>query len=102
MNMNRALTILGGVGAGLAAVYFLDPKKGSERRAKLKEFASTFTDDARQAISHKVDVFKETATGFAQGAKGLIEAGGEHKSPAGFTNKATGSKSTGTNAKRVH
>ena len=96
MTVSRALKILGGVGAGIAAAYFLDPNKGAERRSALKEKATSLTNDAREALAHKMAEFKETASGYAHEAKALIGSG-EQKSQAGFTP----SVSEGT-AKRVH
>lgn len=96
MNMNRVLKILGGVGAGLAAAYFLDPSKGAERRAKLKDKVSSLTGDAREALSHKMEDVKDTAASFAQDAKGFLAAGGgKGTAKAGFTTPMAGRSGKG-------
>ncbi|MDI1241932.1 MAG: YtxH domain-containing protein [bacterium] len=73
--MNRAIAILGGIGASLAAVYFLDPKKGSQRRALIVDKFNTLKDDATQKISEMSDGVMNKASGAMGDAKGMIGDG---------------------------
>lgn len=73
--MNRALKILTGVGAGIAAAYFLDPKKGADRRAMAIDKFNSFKEDPRGTISDLTDGIREHAKSFTSEAKGLIADG---------------------------
>ena len=73
--MNRALKILTGVGAGIAAAYFLDPKKGAVRRALAIDKFNSFKEDPRGTISQLTDGIREQAKSFTSEAKGMIGDG---------------------------
>jgi len=73
--MNRALKILTGVGAGIAAAYFLDPKKGADRRALAIDKFNSFKEDPRGTISNLTEGLREQAKSFTSEAKGLIGDG---------------------------
>ena len=73
--MNRAIKILTGAAAGIAAAYFLDPKKGAERRAMVKDKFNSFKNDPQGTISGLKESFREKAEGFANEAKGMIGDG---------------------------
>ena len=73
--MNRALKILTGVGAGIAAAYFLDPKKGADRRAMLKDKFNAFRNDPQGTISEMTEGIREQAKSYTNDAKGLIGQG---------------------------
>jgi len=73
--MNRAIKILTGVGAGIAAAYFLDPKKGADRRAMLKDKFNAFKNDPQGTISEMTDGIREQAKSYTNDAKGLIGQG---------------------------
>ena len=83
--MNTTLAILGGLGAGAAAMYFLDPERGNRRRALVRDKAAGLTHDAKKAIAGRAQDLKNRAAGIAHEAKGLIAGNGEDKAPAGFT-----------------
>lgn len=73
--MNRALKILTGVGAGIAAAYFLDPKKGADRRAMLKDKFNAFRNDPQGTISEMTEGIREQAKSYTNDSKGLIGQG---------------------------
>ena len=74
--MNKTLAILGGIGAGAAAMYFLDPDRGRTRRALVRDKAVGIKNDASQAISGRAKDLKNRAQGLAHEAKGLIGGNG--------------------------
>lgn len=73
--MNRALKIITGIGAGVAAAYFLDPKKGADRRAMLKDKFNSFKNDPQGTISEMTEGIREQAKSYTNDAKGLISEG---------------------------
>lgn len=73
--MNRALKILTGVGAGIAAAYFLDPKKGADRRALALDKFNSFKEDPRRTLSQLTEGIREQAKTFTNEAKGMIGDG---------------------------
>ncbi|HEX6279998.1 MAG TPA: hypothetical protein VFZ49_08275 [Pyrinomonadaceae bacterium] len=91
--VNKTLAVLGGIGAGAAAMYFLDPDRGRTRRALMKDKAVGLTHDAKDAITGKAKDLKNRAVGLAHDAKGMIGNGGSTKqhSQAGFTAHETDS-----------
>lgn len=70
--MNRALKILTGVGAGIAAAYLLDPRKGADRRAMLKDKFNAFRNDPKRTISDLTDGIRDQAKTYTNDAKELI------------------------------
>jgi len=87
--VNKALTILGGVGAGAAAMYFLDPDRGTRRRALVRDKVAGISNDARQAVVGKAKDLRNRTIGLAHEAKGLVGLGNE-----GSSEKATGNGKT--------
>ena len=83
--VNTTLAVLGGLGAGAAAMYFLDPDRGTRRRALVKDKAVGLSNDAKNALTGRAQDLKNRAVGLAHEAKGLIAGNGEEKSQAGFT-----------------
>ena len=77
--MNRALKIIAGAGAGIAAAYFLDPQKGAERRALAMDKFNSFKEDPRAAISQLTEGIREHAKSLTNEGKGMI-GDGSHKS----------------------
>jgi hypothetical protein len=73
--MNRAIAILSGVGAAVAAAYFLDPRKGADRRAVVRDKALSLRDDAMKVINEKTNELRQQANGVTDEAKGLIADG---------------------------
>lgn len=91
--MNRALKILTGVGAGIAAAYFLDPKKGAERRASAMNKFNSFKEDPRGTLSHFTEGIREQAKNLTSEAKGMIGDGRRESDSTGDRN-ATASNQT--------
>jgi gas vesicle protein len=81
--MNRALKILTGVGAGIAAAYFLDPKKGADRRAMAIDKFNSFKEDPRGTISNLTEGIREQAKNITGEAKGMIGDGLRESDPTG-------------------
>ena len=73
--MNRALKILTGVGAGIAAAYFLDPKKGADRRASVMDKFNSFKNDPQGTISQLGEGIRNQAKNLTNDAKGMIGEG---------------------------
>lgn len=67
--MNRELTLLGGVGAGAALMYMLDPDRGKRRRAHLRDKMASATNRVPDAIN-------VTARDLANRARGLAAQAG--------------------------
>ena len=78
--MNRALAIISGIGAGVAAAYFLDPKKGADRRALVRDKFNSLKEDATQKISEATENLRQQVSGIATDAKAMI-GDGSHGSP---------------------
>lgn len=55
------ITLLGGFGAGIALMYFLDPDHGQKRRALLREQFNKWTRIGRQAASGKAKDLRNAA-----------------------------------------
>ncbi len=73
--MNRALAIIGGIGAGIAAAYFLDPKKGADRRALVRDKFNTLKDEASKSITDAVENLRKHTSGVAEDARAMIGDG---------------------------
>lgn len=78
--MNRALAIIGGIGAGVAAAYFLDPKKGAERRSMIKEKLNTLKDDASRTLSDATETLRDKAGDFTGQSRGMLAGAGSQGS----------------------
>ena len=70
--MNNTLAVIGGIGAGAAVMYFLDPDRGSTRRALVRDKALALKNDASFAIAGKAKDLKNRAQGLAHEAKGFL------------------------------
>ena len=93
--MNQTLAILGGIGAGAAAMYFLDPDRGARRRALVRDKAVGLKNDAEWAISGKVKDLKNRAQGLAHEAKGLLSHAGAITEPDSGTANQNAPQTTG-------
>jgi gas vesicle protein len=60
--MNKLIGIIGGIGLGVATMYLLDPERGSQRRANL-----------RQKAAGLGGAIPEKAKSMASQAQGLLE-----------------------------
>jgi hypothetical protein len=73
--MNRTLAIIGGIGAGVAAAYFLDPKKGAGRRALVRDKFNSLKEEATKSITNATETLQNQASGLASDAKAMIGDG---------------------------
>ncbi len=77
---NQALTILGGIGAGAALMYFLDPERGRTRRDSVKEKATELSNDVKNNVTGYTNDFKDKAAELYDGAKPYVNRGTEKAS----------------------
>ncbi|HKX83070.1 MAG TPA: hypothetical protein VJL58_02525 [Pyrinomonadaceae bacterium] len=70
--MGKVLAILGGIGAGAALMYLLDPDRGGRRRALARDKAIGLSNDLRRAIDKKSTDLSNRAQGVIHEAKSLI------------------------------
>ena len=75
--MNRMLTILGGLGAGAALVYFMDPKKGAGRRAMVQNKVNDLSSNLQHALDSGSRQFGNRAKGLLQDAKTKFSNSGD-------------------------
>lgn len=102
--MNRALAIIGGIGAGVAAAYFLDPKKGADRRALVRDKFTSLKEEATKSITSATETLQKQASGLASDAKAMIGDGSGASSSSqqqNSTSSRTSRGSTGQSAKPV-
>ena len=67
--MGRLLTILGGLGAGAALMYFMDPEKGRTRRTQVQDKFNGFSNDFRHGIEGRSQDLRNRAKGLLHEAK---------------------------------
>ncbi|HZH99056.1 MAG TPA: hypothetical protein VEX38_08800 [Fimbriimonadaceae bacterium] len=65
----RITSLIGGLGAGAALMYFLDPKKGAARRSRAKDKATAVLNAKMQAKSAMVHDARNRLKGIAASAK---------------------------------
>ena len=73
--MGRLLTILGGLGAGAALMYFMDPEKGRTRRAQMQDKVTGMSNDLRQGIEGRSKDLSNRAKGLLHEAKSTFNRG---------------------------
>lgn len=77
--MNRtvknAAAVLGGIGAGAAMMYLLDPDRGARRRSLIRDKAVGTTNDMKRAVVKKSKHFRNRAQGLLHEAGSLISPG---------------------------
>jgi hypothetical protein len=73
--MGRLLTILGGLGAGAALMYFMDPEKGRTRRAQVQGKVTGLSNDLRQGIEGRSKDLSNRAKGLLHEAKSTFGRG---------------------------
>lgn len=61
--MKGIIGFLGGIGAGAALMYLLDPDRGNRRRALIRDKAVSVNRRARKAIAGKVEDLGNRAKG---------------------------------------
>lgn len=80
--MNKALTILGGLGAGAALMYFMDPERGRTRRAKVQDKFTGMSHDLQRTIEGRSQDLRNRAKGYLHEAKSAF--GGNRESRESF------------------
>lgn len=75
--MNRVLTILGGLGAGAALMYFMDPERGRTRRARMQDKMTGMSNDLQRSIEGKSQDLRNRAKGFLHEAKSTLSGNRE-------------------------
>ena len=95
--MNRALAIIGGIGAGVAAAYFLDPKKGADRRALVRDKFTSLKEEATKSITSATETLQNQASGLASDAKAMI-GDGRNASTTTSQQKSASSPNSGTSS----
>jgi len=73
--MNRIFGVLGGIAAGLAVMYFMDPEKGGRRRALLRDKAVGLKNDVTQMAEKNARDMRNRAKGLLHEAKSTFAAG---------------------------
>ena len=73
--MGRLLTILGGLGAGAALMYFMDPEKGRTRRAQVQDKMTGLSNDLRQGFEGRSKDLSNRAKGLLHEAKSHFGGG---------------------------
>ncbi|MFL6467634.1 MAG: YtxH domain-containing protein [Pyrinomonadaceae bacterium] len=78
--MNRAIAVIGALGAGAALMYLFDPEGGRRRRAQIRDKATGATNDIRNAITSKATDLQNRAKGMLHEAKSAVntENGGRN------------------------
>ena len=72
--MGRLLTVLGGLGAGAALMYFMDPERGRTRRAQIQDKFTGLSNDLRHGIEGRSQDFRNRAKGFLHEAKSTFRS----------------------------
>lgn len=67
--MGKLLTILGGLGAGAALMYFMDPERGRTRRAQVQDKMTGISNDLREGIEGRSKDLSNRAKGLLHEAK---------------------------------
>lgn len=88
-NMNKALALLGGLGAGAALMFLFDPERGNRRRALIKDKAVSLNRRTQRAVTGKVEDLRNRTKGMLHEAKSAFEHGREQSTeqqqqPGGF------------------
>ena len=66
--MGRILTVLGGLGAGAALMYFMDPERGRTRRAHVQDKFTGLSNDLRHGIEGRSQDLRNRAKGLLHDA----------------------------------
>jgi hypothetical protein len=76
-NLMPGIAVVGGIGAGIAVMYFLDPEQGSRRREQLGDRLRQWTRLGRETVTEKAGAFRERTVGVMQQAQAAIGGRGE-------------------------
>ena len=74
--MGRLLTILGGLGAGAALMYFMDPERGGARRAQVQDKVNGLSNDLQRSLEGRSKDLGNRAKGLLNEAKSAFGTGG--------------------------
>lgn len=66
------ITLLGGFGAGIALMYFLDPERGPARRTQLREQLTKWTRIGREAATSKAKDLRNAAESAIESRKAVV------------------------------
>jgi hypothetical protein len=75
--MKNAWAILGGLGAGAALMYLMDPQRGNQRRALIRDKASSWSKKTREAIDTKARDLRNRAQGMLHEGEAMFTSGKE-------------------------
>ena len=70
--IKTGMEILGGIGAGAALMYLLDPDRGSRRRALIRDKAVSISKQTRKAIAGKAEDLQNRTKGLIHEAKSTL------------------------------
>ena len=87
------ITLLGGFGAGIALMYFLDPERGQKRRTLLRAQFNKWTSIGRQAASTKAKDLRDAAGAAIEARKTAVPIESEPETTT-FETYAYGSTQT--------
>ena len=71
--MRGIIAILGGLGAGAALMYLLDPDGGNRRRALIRDKMVKLNRQTQDAVSGRVKDMSNRAKGMLHEAKSMVE-----------------------------
>jgi hypothetical protein len=71
------IALLGGLGAGLAAMYFFDPEQGRRRRALLRDQLVKWSRITSETLSGKAEDLRNRSAGLAHEARSALESASE-------------------------
>ena len=80
--MGKLLTILGGLGAGAAIMYFMDPERGRTRRSMVQDKVTGMSNDLRQGIDSRSRDLSNRAKGLLHEAKSTFGGGQQNQVPS--------------------
>ena len=85
--MREILAILGGVGVGAALMYLLDPDRGNQRRALMRDKVVKLNRQTQEAVSGRVKDMGNRAKGMLHEAKSAFESNEDtsRQEPATFS-----------------
>ena len=82
--MNKLLALLGGIGAGAALMYLLDPDRGNRRRALIRDKMVKLNRQTQETVSGRVQDISNRAKGVLHDAKSALKSDEDTQRPATF------------------
>ena len=85
--MKAILTILGGLGAGAAMMYLLDPERGNQRRALIRDKVGKLNRQTQETVSGRMKDLSNRAKGMLHNSKSAFESdeGTSQQQPTTFS-----------------